>query len=154
MVPFFQVTMTVVATALKIKADRRFVLCLIYKLAMMKCTLAITFGFLFQAALVVVDAFSVPPCLSNTGSSVPLLPHEDSAARIMSRATRWEKHRPTTGLHLSKRKGIETTTTAKKEQNALDYGKILNTLVNPGNPYSWFLYIFAFIIVYGTFADH
>lgn len=40
------------------------------------------------------------------------------------------------------------------EKKGLDYGKILLTFVNPANPYSWFLYMLGFIIVYGTVSGN
>mmetsp|Transcript_22310 Transcript_22310/g.31414 ORF Transcript_22310/g.31414 Transcript_22310/m.31414 type:complete len:123 (+) Transcript_22310:31-399(+) len=39
----------------------------------------------------------------------------------------------------------------KGERPKLDYGKIALMFVNPLNPYSWFLYFFAGITLYGTF---
>lgn len=109
----------------------------------MKSALGITFGFLFHATLV-IDAFSVPPYLSSICHSVRV-PPDDFVAGIVP--TTNSELRQSTCLPLSKRRGVETTT---KEQKGLDYGKILITFVNPANPYSWFLYMLGFIIVYGT----
>jgi len=37
-----------------------------------------------------------------------------------------------------------------KGTNEIDYGKIAGMLVNPFNPYSWFLYFFVGINVYSV----
>lgn len=52
-----------------------------------------------------------------------------------------------TTLAVNKKPRIQT-----EEKGEIDYGKILALFVNPANPYSWFLYMLGFIIVYGSIS--
>jgi hypothetical protein len=53
-----------------------------------------------------------------------------------------------------------TTVNAKKgasaepEKKEIDWGKIAGLFLFPGNPYAWFVYFFAFIIIAGSFSGN
>jgi len=60
-----------------------------------------------------------------------------------------------------KRDGSSTAMSVKKksssqsdEKAGVDYGKVLALFVNPANPYSWFLYMLGFIIIYGNISGN
>lgn len=41
-----------------------------------------------------------------------------------------------------------------EERPELDYGMIVGMFFNPLNPYAWFVYLFSFIIIFGTINGH
>ena len=62
-----------------------------------------------------------------------------------------------TRLHAKKSTPTTTRTnrkSAEPTQQEIDWGKIAGLFLFPGNPYAWFVYFFAFIIIAGTFPGN
>jgi hypothetical protein len=69
----------------------------------------------------------------------------DEAARPFGVTTVITVERGSTALEMARKPDP-----SKIGTNELDYGLIFSTLFNPANPYSWFLYFFIGITVYGA----
>ena len=82
-----------------------------------------------------------------------------SAFEVTQRSIGMSK-RPVASFVLPKNSIVQppSSLAAKKDvdqsKSSVDWGNVLYLLLFPGNPYSWFVYAFSFIIIYGTISGN
>ena len=114
-----------------------------------------TFVILMTLVVAFTSAFVVPPqrLLSSRaveGTSIVIeQPYASTPGADLWSTTRLQAKKGTTTTTTTK--GIRNTEPLKKE---IDWGKIAGLFLFPGNPYAWFVYFFAFIIIAGSFPGN
>lgn len=104
-----------------------------------------TATFLLVALVVsMTNAFVVPVQQRSLSSSQTS--QASTFGSLASQQQQFSNTRTTTTSNSS----LSAKKASTKEKAELDYGMIVGMFFNPLNPYSWFVYLFSFIIIYGT----